>query len=148
MAAICTSKSGLRNLPPTHLKELTTIFGGTTTTGEDSWAPSMGTQSAFEGSTQYDGVDTIEQPVPIAPLESQPKQEAIGSGQENADVNRRIRRSTRSTGGSRRRRCDVNLTARDKVDAQIGKVCDTLLSRNVGDVKICIFIYTVVIVLL
>ena len=108
----------------------------------------MGTQSAFEGSTQYDGVDTIEQPVPIAPLESQPKQEAIGSGQENADVNRRIRRSTRSTGGSRRRRCDVNLTARDKVDAQIGKVCDTLLSRNVGDVKICIFIYTVVIVLL
>ena len=39
----------------------------------------MGTHPAFEGSSQLDGVVTIEQPVPITPLESQPKQEAIGS---------------------------------------------------------------------
>jgi hypothetical protein len=75
----------------------------------------MGTHPAFEGSSQLDGVVTIEQPVPITPLESQPEQEAIGSDQENVDTNRRRCRSTNLVVGLRRRRRDVHLTARDKV---------------------------------
>jgi hypothetical protein len=124
-----------RKTPPAHLNELSTIFGGTTATRENSWAPSMGTHSAFEGSTQLDEIDAIEQSVPITPLESQPEQEAIGLDQENIDANRRRRRSTSSVGGLRRRRRDVHLTARDKVDAQIGQVCDALLSTD-GDMEI------------
>ena len=41
----------------------------------------MGTHSAFEGITQLDEIDAIEQSVPITPLESQPEQEAIGLDQ-------------------------------------------------------------------
>ncbi len=124
-----------RKTPPAHLNELSTIFGGTTATGENSWAPSMVTHSAFEGSTQLDDIDANEQSVPITPLESQPEQEAIGLDQENIDANRRRRRSTSSVGGLRRKRRDVHLTARDKVDAQIGQVCDALLSTD-GDMEI------------
>ena len=66
-----------RKTPPAHLNELSTIFGGTIATGENTWAPSMVTHFAFVGSTQLDEIDAIEQSVPITPLESQLEQEAI-----------------------------------------------------------------------